>query len=120
MTFVIGQTVNIAARVCSHASPGQILCTGDMRQPIEELPDLELRAVGEVRLKNIVKPVALFELSEVSASPGAAVIDPVCRMRLDTEVAPARLPHQGVTYYFCSLACAKAFAEQPDAYVAAL
>jgi Cu+-exporting ATPase len=48
------------------------------------------------------------------------VIDPVCRMRLDTEVAPARLPHQGVTYYFCSLACAKAFAEQPDAYVAAL
>jgi YHS domain-containing protein len=41
-------------------------------------------------------------------------------MKLDTTVAPARLPHDGATYYFCSLACARSFADQPDAYVAAL
>ena len=115
-----GQTVNIAARVCSRADPGQILCTGALRQTVEGLEDLELRAVGEVRLKNIVQPVALFELLEVGAAPRSVVIDPVCRMKLDTDVAPARLPHGGVTYYFCSLPCARAFAEQPDGYVEAL
>lgn len=115
-----GQTVNIAARVCSYAQPGQILCTGALRQVVEELNDLELRAVGDVRLKNIVAPVPLFELIEVGASQSSAVVDPVCRMKLNTEGAPALLPHGGVTYYFCSLACARAFAEQPDAYIAAL
>lgn len=115
-----GQTVNIAARVCSHAQPGQILCTDALRQTVEDLQDLELRPVGEVHLKNIVGAVALFELVEVGVSPQSTVIDPVCRMKLEGEFAPARLPHDGITYYFCSLVCARAFAEQPDAYVKAL
>jgi YHS domain-containing protein len=41
-------------------------------------------------------------------------------MKLDAAAAPARLPHDGATYYFCSLSCARSFAEQPEAYVAAL
>jgi adenylate cyclase len=91
-----------------------------LRQAIADLDDLELRPIGEVRLKNIVQPVALYELVEIGASSGSSTIDPVCRMKLDPDVAPARLPHDGVTYFFCSLACARAFAEQPGAYVEAL
>jgi Cu+-exporting ATPase len=79
-----------------------------------------LRPIGEVRLKNVVQPVAFFELLEIGASLRSLVIDPVCRMKLDSEVAPTRLPHAGVTYFFCSLACARAFAEQPEEYVEAL
>ena len=115
-----GNTINIAARVCSHAKPGQILCTGALRHTVADLDDLELHPIGEVRLKNVVQPMALFELVEVGAPSRSPAIDPVCRMKLDLEVAPARLPHDGVTYFFCSLACARAFAEQPEAYVEAL
>lgn len=115
-----GQAVNVAARVCSHAQPGQILCTETLIEAVGTLQDLELRAVGEVPLKNIVQPVALYELVEVGASARSTLIDPVCRMKLDAETAPARLPYEAVTYYFCSLTCARAFADQPGAYIQAL
>ncbi|MGH7357666.1 MAG: YHS domain-containing protein, partial [Candidatus Rokuibacteriota bacterium] len=43
-------------------------------------------------------------------------VDPVCQMRVGAKRAPARLPFEGGTYLFCSLACARAFAEHPDRY----
>jgi YHS domain-containing protein len=40
----------------------------------------------------------------------------VSRDRVGAKQAPARLPFEGATYLFCSLACARAFAEHPDRY----
>ncbi|MGI0054046.1 MAG: YHS domain-containing protein [Thermoplasmata archaeon] len=39
----------------------------------------------------------------------AAVKDPVCGMMVDPERAPARGTYDGVTLYFCALACQAAF-----------
>jgi YHS domain-containing protein len=37
-------------------------------------------------------------------------------MRVDPETAPARLPFGDRIYMFCSLACARTFAQKPEAY----
>ena len=52
-------------------------------------------------------------------APGAAhPVDPVCRMRVDPESAPARLPFGGGTSHFCSFEGARRFAEHPEEYTA--
>lgn len=43
--------------------------------------------------------------------------DPVCGMQVDEGRAAARVEHLGVTYYFCSPGCHKAFMQQPAKYV---
>jgi adenylate cyclase len=45
-----------------------------------------------------------------------ALTDPVCRMRLRPGEAAGTLRHTGKAYSFCSLDCARRFAEQPEAY----
>ena len=45
------------------------------------------------------------------------VKDPVCGMEVDSaRGAAASGTHHGVTYYFCSRACADAFRADPDRY----
>lgn len=41
--------------------------------------------------------------------------DPVCDMEVDPKLAP-KSEFQGRTYYFCSLACKRAFDENPKEY----
>lgn len=43
--------------------------------------------------------------------------DPVCGMQVDAAKAAARSEYQGVTYYFCSPTCHKAFIQQPGNYI---
>ena len=40
-------------------------------------------------------------------------IDPVCGMEVDPKEAAGTSTYRGVTYYFCSLACKKAFDANP-------
>ena len=44
------------------------------------------------------------------------VKDLVCGMEIDTKKAPAKSEYMGKTYYFCSLACKKAFDQNPAKY----
>lgn len=44
------------------------------------------------------------------------VKDPVCEMEVDPQAAAAQLEHNGATYYFCSTACSKRFAQDPQVY----
>ena len=44
------------------------------------------------------------------------VKDPVCGMEVDTTSAAASAAHQGITYHFCSNACAVAFRADPARY----
>ena len=46
------------------------------------------------------------------------VTDPVCGMKVDEKKAAAKSDHMGKTYYFCSLACKKAFDKDPEKYLA--
>ena len=44
-------------------------------------------------------------------------IDPVCKMKVDPETAPAKTEYQGQTYYFCAPGCKAAFEKNPDKYL---
>ncbi len=112
-----GTALNLTARVAGHARSGQILCTEPIAIAVANDPELCCRALGTVRLRNIAEPVALFELSASSTTHEPSVIDPVCRMRVRPDGAPARLPFGGTMFSFCSFECAKTFAEHPERYV---
>ncbi len=79
---------------------------------------MEFRALGPTYFKNIVKPVEIFEVIGVQRKAEANHLDPVCRMQVRPETAPARLPFGGKMYYFCSFDCVKIFVNNPDFYIA--
>jgi adenylate cyclase len=55
-----GRTVNLAARIAAHASPGQVLVSQGVAEsaPPEGVRFVEL---GELRLKGFARPVRLLE-----------------------------------------------------------
>jgi YHS domain-containing protein len=61
--------------------------------------------------------VVVFEITAGREGRESATVDPVCRMQIRPDTAPARLPFGDRTYYFCSLDCARAFAERPEPYL---
>jgi len=112
-----GATVNLAARVTAHARSGQVLCTQPVAEAIRDLTAILLQPIGLAHFKNVAQPVALFEIVDAHRTLANQTIDPVCKMHLDPNCAPARLPFGERIYYFCSFACAQTFAHSPDAYL---
>lgn len=112
-----GRALNLASRVAAHARGNQILCSQQVVHLAGDIRDVEYRSLGSTRFKNIPDPVDIFEV--VSRHQGAEriVIDPVCRMQVRQDTAPARLPFGGKIYSFCCFECAKLFANRPDRYV---
>ena len=45
------------------------------------------------------------------------VVDPVCKMTIDSEKAAATSAYQGQTLYFCAKACKAKFDQVPGKYV---
>jgi YHS domain-containing protein len=45
------------------------------------------------------------------------VIDPVCKMEIDSNQAAAKSEYQGKTIYFCAPGCKAAFDKDPAKYV---
>lgn len=106
---LFGATVNLAARVTAHACAGQVLCTSAVARALPVEADVETVTTGVARFKNVAEAVELFELRPVTARTRPTVIDPVCRMRVVPERAPATVERDGQVYWFCSDACAHAF-----------
>ena len=75
-----------------------------------------LQPAGAERFKNVSQLMTLFEVHDLHRPLVSGDFDPVCRMRLDLERAPARLPYGDRVYYFCSFNCAQKFARTPEAY----
>ena len=113
-----GPALNVAARVAAHARAGQILCTGPVAAAVKHASEVRCLALGPVRFKNVPDPVEIFEIAPAEHG-GAVVVDPVCRMHVEAATAPARLPFDGTTYYFCSSQCVEAFTKQPRVYLEA-
>ena len=109
-----GTALNLTARLTAHARAGQILCTELIAAAAHDLGGSEIQDIGLVRFKNIADPVRVFEV--LRRQQRAVLTDPVCRMQVREQDAPARLPFGGMTYYFCSFACAETFAERPEHY----
>lgn len=114
---VFGATVNLAARVAGQAAGGQVLGTEAVAEAARTM-GLRSTDLGTFDLRNVTSPVQLFEL-DLGGSIAHTVVDPVCRMALAHRDAAGRLRWDGHDYWFCSLRCAAAFAEDPMTYVSA-
>lgn len=57
---VLGSTVNLAARLCSKAGPGQVLIESATQAHVREATGLELTALEPVQLKGISEPVQIY------------------------------------------------------------
>jgi len=112
-----GSALNIASRVASHARGCQILCTKVVAEMVGEMQDIKFRAIGEINFKNIFEPVALFEIITDCRKLEMNVVDPVCRMLVSPESAPAHLTFKDNNYYFCSFECAQKFSSQPKLFI---
>jgi len=108
---LFGSTVNIAARITSLASPGQLLAT----QPIAETATARgilVRDLGKVALRSVASEVPLYEI-ELAPSPDPAWIDPVCKMH--APYAPYRRADPDGPW-FCSPRCEEAYRKSPQTY----
>ena len=114
-----GGTVNVAARVSGAAAGGEVLLTEATRLAAGPLEQIHLQPRGRRPLKNLAEPVRLYSaVAEGERSAAGMPIDPVCRMAVDPDHSAGTLRHDGTRYLFCSLACASAFANDPDRYAA--
>ena len=111
-----GGTVNLAARVSAVARGGEIVCTERIAAIAIEAGVANARPMGTFRLKNLVSPIALFQLTADGAACELCHIDPVCRMQVVPDEALATT-HAGTTLYFCSSACATKFKEAPESHL---
>ena len=60
----IGHVTNLAARLCSEASGGQIVVSSVVAGNIDKT--LHVRTIGELALKGFAEPVACYEIAPLS------------------------------------------------------
>ena len=111
---LFGATVNLAARVAGQAAGGQVLGTAAVAASARAL-GVRSTDLGTFELRNVTAPVRLFDL-DIGGGASAHTVDPVCRMRVEHRDATGRLRWNDHDYWFCSLRCAAAFAEDPASY----
>jgi adenylate cyclase len=112
-----GASVNLAARVAALAKGGEVLMTGPTAALVPTLEGVYFESRGRHELRNVREPLEVFAAVAVGAQQGNLPVDPVCNMAVDPDRAAGRLNHEGSAYFFCSLACAGLFAQQPERYV---
>ena len=113
---IFGAAINLTSRISSFAQAGQILCSRPFKESIGE-SDISFHLLGDKRFKNVVNPVAIFEIATNNETEEIWYTDPVCRMHVSENTAPAKLPFEKKTIYFCSFECAKKFILNPELYV---
>jgi class 3 adenylate cyclase len=113
-----GAAVNLAARVSSAASGGEVLLTRETAALAPNLEGVLYESRGPTALRNVSEPVELVAAQRPrQRTEHRLVIDPVCRMGVEPRHAAGRLVIDDTVYYFCSLVCAGAFASHPERYV---
>jgi len=112
----IGNTLNLTSRISSHSRGGQILCSQDFKNAIENKKNFSFIKLGNIRFKNVSKPVTVFELY-LDSDRKRLSVDPVCKMQVDIENPPAKIPFKDNIYYFCSHECTKSFIEAPEEFL---
>ncbi len=114
---VFGATVNVAARLTAHAYVGQLLTTDAI---VSLLSDEHLKAValGPTLLRNVLETIDIYWVADHTSDATSQVLDPICRMFVDADNAPARLPWGERIWHFCSFDCAQRFAQDPNRHAA--
>jgi adenylate cyclase len=68
---LVGDAVNIAARIHQAAAPGEIVVTDSVREHVRQRVAAVFHDLGERRLKNIGRPVRVFRVEMQAASAAA-------------------------------------------------
>lgn len=113
---VFGTTVNVAARLAAHAHPGGLLTTETIAIQLTGRDNLRVSSLGELSFKNIAEPIQVYSVEDTAGASNSQVTDPVCRMLVDPDDAPARLPFDDRRFFFCSFDCAQKFVGNPAHY----
>jgi adenylate cyclase len=66
---VLGDHVNLAARLCSHAQAGQTLVTASAYAAIADCPEFAAEALTPIAVKGKREPVPVYQ---IGPAPGAA------------------------------------------------
>jgi TolB-like protein len=99
---LMGDGVNIAARLEGIAQPGAICLSEDAYRQVRARLDLEVNDLGQIQLKNIVEPVRVYSLQvglRARAKAAAPVTEekPVPRLALPDKPSIAVLPFQNMS-----------------------
>jgi class 3 adenylate cyclase/YHS domain-containing protein len=112
-----GAAVNLAARVSGQAVGGEVLLTGYTAALAPDIEGVLYEPRGRQQLRNVREPVELFAAVRTGQNTKQRLaVDPVCQMAVDPDHAAGRLMYGGTAYFFCTLACAGAFAQRPDTF----
>lgn len=55
--------------------------------------------------------------TNITDSTSSTVVDIVCKMKIDKNIAEFKSEYKGTTYYFCALSCKQEFDENPEKYI---
>lgn len=85
---------------------------------LDRIIDSNVKVFGRVSSKNEHEGRAEYPLlqQEVRLPKIKLAVDPVCQMEVQKGNAPATRQYKGKSYYFCAVACAKRFDENPEIY----
>jgi adenylate cyclase len=111
-----GATVNLAARVSALAGGREVLLTRATVDAAGQHAGVEFRHRGLHHFKHIRGRTDVYRAARAGPSAEGLPIDPVCRMAVDPGKSAGTLVHGGIEYHFCSLECARAFADAPEEY----
>ena len=67
----VGSPVNIAARICAQAGPGEVLVSETVRALTTTVLPVQFKSRGRRQLKGIAEPIELFAVAEASAGATA-------------------------------------------------
>ncbi|MGZ4233019.1 MAG: adenylate/guanylate cyclase domain-containing protein [Solirubrobacteraceae bacterium] len=113
----IGGAVNLAARVSAAATGGEVLLTAHTAALAPHVDAVLYESRGRQTLRNVREPVELVAaIRQGHTTDDQLAVDPVCQMVVDPDHSAGRLVYDGMTYFFCTLTCAGAFARHPDRF----
>lgn len=93
---LLGDGVNVAARIQTATEPGGICISGSVYDQIQNKLSLDFKLLGEQTYKNIAKPVRTYTINE-----GGAITTPMPRRsaRMPAAIAVAALVVAGAAYW---------------------
>ena len=113
----IGGAVNLAARVSAAATGGEVLLTAQTATLAPGVEAILYESRGRQTLRNVREPVELVAaVRQGQTADDRLAVDPVCKMVVDPDHSAGRLVYEDTTYFFCTLACAGAFARHPERF----
>ncbi len=93
---IFGDGVNIAARLEGIAEPGGVCISDDAYRQVRDRIKNVFDDKGEIALKNIARPVRVFELAGVK-QPGLKIVEPTNKLALPDKPSIAVLPFQNMS-----------------------